>query len=754
MTIVNIISCELYIKSGGFKARLQPYGLAFVFLVLLYNCSSALVIYWTFNNLFNLIKNKFMDSSPKIFSWILLIIAILVFYYDGYINNLAYSYITLVLLTVSLPYLLLFIVYKYVKDNYFKGKETLITSTNKFDILAFSLCASGLVLLQAFIIPIGLMNSDLPLFVTELESISNIVNILTKNLAIILGFYFILGFGTILLIKKDYKTYFIIGFISFFIHSIINYLFFFNNLGMLDCDLVFPNIVQVEMALGNIYNQIFNALLFVLIFAFIIFLLKKIQSKYVLCIIFTILLSEIIVSIIYLFDFKKNTNFINNYYKTVNKLIIPKKLELSKGGKNVIIVFLDRFVGGILPLILDEKPEMKKVYSGFVFYPNTVSFYWSTILGYPPTIGGYEYIPLVLDKDNRLLPEKWMEATLMLPILFKNNNFSSTVVDPIGDFDYNMQFYKEDSYQNLYTSKGLNYIKLSGRFNSLLQKDERNEKGLLNYFCKRLYMYSFFKISSNYYKKILYEDGNYLLIRNVDSLNIYTTNKSFISAYSSLLFLKDITNINSTTTSTFALINSDLPHNMHYLQYPDYEYSEKITNIGINRFKNEESFKSYHTAMASILLVGKYLDYLKENGVYDNSRIIIVADHGNHYLTLPNSNNFQNSNITPFNPILMVKDFNQRFELKKDYTFMTNADTPFIATNNLIDNPINPFTGKKLSMEEKSKGIDIYMDINFWNASQFKTNRVILDKNPKIKHVRDNIFEESNWSDVKYTKNE
>jgi hypothetical protein len=38
--------------------------------------------------------------------------------------------------------------------------------------------------------------------------------------------------------------------------------------------------------------------------------------------------------------------------------------------------------------------------------------------------------------------------------------------------------------------------------------------------------------------------------------------------------------------------------------------------------------KQYHVAMAALLLRGKWFDFLLENGVYDNTRIIIAPDHG------------------------------------------------------------------------------------------------------------------------------
>ena len=67
MTLINIISAEIYAYKKPFKERIQMYFFAFVFLILLYNSSVGLVIYWTFNNLFSLLKNIGLKSkNPSI----------------------------------------------------------------------------------------------------------------------------------------------------------------------------------------------------------------------------------------------------------------------------------------------------------------------------------------------------------------------------------------------------------------------------------------------------------------------------------------------------------------------------------------------------------------------------------------------------------------------------------------------------------------------------------------------------------------
>jgi membrane protein insertase Oxa1/YidC/SpoIIIJ len=55
MTVFNIASVFSYVEDRG--KRLQAVGLAVLFLILLYSSASGLVIYWTMNNLFSLVRN-------------------------------------------------------------------------------------------------------------------------------------------------------------------------------------------------------------------------------------------------------------------------------------------------------------------------------------------------------------------------------------------------------------------------------------------------------------------------------------------------------------------------------------------------------------------------------------------------------------------------------------------------------------------------------------------------------------------------
>jgi hypothetical protein len=57
MTVVNLLSTLVYTQRLSFPDKIQLWLISFVFLVVLYTSPVALLIYWTFNNIFSLFKN-------------------------------------------------------------------------------------------------------------------------------------------------------------------------------------------------------------------------------------------------------------------------------------------------------------------------------------------------------------------------------------------------------------------------------------------------------------------------------------------------------------------------------------------------------------------------------------------------------------------------------------------------------------------------------------------------------------------------
>ncbi|MCL2485960.1 MAG: YidC/Oxa1 family membrane protein insertase, partial [Endomicrobia bacterium] len=90
MALINCVSAAVYAKGFAAKDKFQLYGIAAIFLLLLYNSPSGLVIYWTCNNIFSLCKNVIQKTKyPKRFVHVLISVACLLlvvfvlFFHEG-----------------------------------------------------------------------------------------------------------------------------------------------------------------------------------------------------------------------------------------------------------------------------------------------------------------------------------------------------------------------------------------------------------------------------------------------------------------------------------------------------------------------------------------------------------------------------------------------------------------------------------------------------------------------------------------------
>ncbi|GHU18605.1 hypothetical protein FACS1894163_10790 [Spirochaetia bacterium] len=215
---------------------------------------------------------------------------------------------------------------------------------------------------------------------------------------------------------------------------------------------------------------------------------------------------------------------------------------------------------------------------------------------------------------------------------------------------------------------------------------------------------------------------------------------TIINDYAFLDLLPDLTTIQS-DNATYTAIYSHLPHTTTFLQPPDYTPAQTITNRGLSILKDDSR---YHMTMASFILLHKWFTFLKENGVYDNTRIILASDHGRgntNYpgnITLPDGGKLQS-----YNALLMVKDFDVKDsdELSVDDSFMTNADAALFAVQGI--DSTNPFTGKAL-VPDKADGIDITTigALSTYRHSKYGYN---IDADQWL-GVHDNIFNHENWN--------
>jgi arylsulfatase A-like enzyme len=99
----------------------------------------------------------------------------------------------------------------------------------------------------------------------------------------------------------------------------------------------------------------------------------------------------------------------------------------------------------------------------------------------------------------------------------------------------------------------------------------------------------------------------------------------------------------------------------------------------IERYGSEGNAEYMYTFLSAMKQFVKWLDYLKRQGVYDNTKIIVVSDHGGHY----HSRHEAYLGMENYNPLLMVKEPAARGVLTLSQEFMTHADTPVLAAETL-----------------------------------------------------------------------
>ncbi len=192
-----------------------------------------------------------------------------------------------------------------------------------------------------------------------------------------------------------------------------------------------------------------------------VLILKK-KLKFILSFLYIILISTVLISII---NFHK---IWIEYAKYMNNILKPTEqiypiIHLSKEKKNIIIFMMDRALSSFIPIIFDERPELKQIYTGFKYYPNTVSYYGHTILGVPPILGGYEYIPENFEKMSGKFIDNRDEAIFMLPVLFKKRGYSSILLDP--DWVEGKEFPDDTKFKK----SGIEYERIQGKYTELYQ---------------------------------------------------------------------------------------------------------------------------------------------------------------------------------------------------------------------------------------------------------------------------------------------
>ncbi|MBR4005643.1 MAG: membrane protein insertase YidC [Treponema sp.] len=729
MTIINIIAGAIYTKGFQIKEKIQIYGMALLFLVILYNSPSGLVLYWTMNNVFSLIKNIFYKlKNPLKVLYICLCAACIfvagyvLFFYD---QNSDLK----IRLALALGVLLITGISIYLKAINWIIDVPLKSIKNNSKIRFYLFLTSGiaLALLTGLVLPSNLISSSTQEF-SNIGTYACPTDFLHSPFWQSIGLFVIWPLCIYFLFKERIQTLLSSLFTILLIGAVINAFVFHGDYGTMDITLKFIGGIQSQSKSFILINLI--VWITIIIIPLLLFYFKK--EKLFLYASIIAVISFSVLSIV-------NTSTIKNEYKsfmTIKSQIKEDagstRIHLSKTGKNVFILMLDRAESSYFPHILKANPNLSKIYSGFTYYPNTVSYNGHTLMASPALFGGYEYTPLEMNRrSEEPLIDKHNESLLLIPrILTEQADFTADIYDSSwGNYSYEADMSFTNSYEKI------NGGVLKGRYTGDIKKklDSYDSNILMESVNRNLFFVSLFREVPAFLRDIVYYKGTWWCSETVSDED------SLLDWYATLYYLSDISDFENKNNS-LTIITNEATHANEDISY---------LNLTSTPVEFDSDSPSYETNIVCLETIGNWLNFLKENNVYDNTRIIIVADHGIGYgptakerYTTTDLSGYPKDSL---NPLLLVKDFNASGNLVTDNTFMTNADTPFLSIKDLVSNPTNPFTGNLLDDGSyKKNGVTITTD-NLFKPHHSSSKNIFTVKDNSWFTVKDNIFIDENW---------
>lgn len=729
MTLLNCVSTFIYTKGLGLRDKVQAYGLALVFLVLLYDSPSGLVMYWTCNQIFSVCKN--------------------IVFKRGFDANKGVHFAS--------------------------DKETWSPTPT------FLLAALLIVVLGGVLIPSALISSSTKEFINEMDFVNPLRYI--GYVATVLGGFLLLWVGVFFyLSKRRGREWFAFALTLLAGVFLVDYFFFGRHLGIITSSLIFEKEPHYSMRALVVNTG------FVLVAPFVGLLIWKYQRQLINPVLGIVLIACAAMSVPNLRAIDRvaketqanmqqvleeaqredeeeaaeeaakkeegettptiaasDASYVNTFYDDEGN--VKKLITLSREGKNVMVLFMDRAIGAYVPYLLNEKPELKEMLDGFTYYPNTISFGRFTVFGSPALYGGYDYsVESMNARDDTLLKVKHDEALQVMPALFSENGFKVTMFNPplVSYQYYSNEYSIYDKYDNV-DAYNTTWAYADRFFSEYTEINRQNFK-------RNLCFYSLFKMVPVALQRALYDGGVYFST----AVN-HTIDEAFIENYAVISSLKELVTIDEGASNNLFVMGNCMTHNPDMLQLPNYTPSLYVDNIAYedpSRFvldgqemdvSSDRLLMHYHANMAALLRLGEWFDYLRDMGVYDNTRIIIVADHGAEFKQFSNMV-FDDGNldVEGINPLLMVKDFGSHGFTTSD-EFMTNADTPVIAMADVIQNPVNPFTGNAINSDQKTAHPQLVTTSADWHTEHFRDKTVFAPEDGGWYRVHDNIFDANNW---------
>lgn len=422
--------------------------------------------------------------------------------------------------------------------------------------------------------------------------------------------------------------------------------------------------------------------------------------------------------------------------------------SLSGTEPNVLIFFLDMFTGGHVEQILAEDPALTERLDGFTWYPDTMSPGFATSFSAPGIFGGPDFTPGKLNqRPETTLLRKFSEAVAVLPRHFGERGFDTGLLHPIYPLDRGILERRTAGHMPRILGKP----DLRGIRSEWEQKIGLDDTGMYSgYFTDFLFSVGLFKAAPRMVKKSVYREGEWLF---ESSRSVTGAEMGHILYESAALGLLPEMFRADASRPTFRFFYSTLPHMFWRLPLDSLIPVEdpfpetKGQAIRVNGVVPEHVYTEIHV----MRMLANFFDWLRAEGAFDNTMIILVSDHCEAdskslraAMGIPVDGWRDRAEDDPYeypgrpHALLMVKPFGDNAPFRTGDELMSSVDVPAIACRAIGGCPglEEPYTGPDRVREH-------YFDAD-WRQIEVEGRTVYSPAKKAV--VRGSMFRKENWT--------
>ncbi len=413
---------------------------------------------------------------------------------------------------------------------------------------------------------------------------------------------------------------------------------------------------------------------------------------------------------------------------------ITPYLSFSKE-KNILVLFSDMIQADNFTQALKDMPELYDMFEGFTYYENALSSSNITFGSSPSISGGIYYHPLAINERKLKNNMSYEAANAIVGVA---NSFSK------AHYEVSVGFTHYADRETLEKSLNSDVFLVPGdedkawvdfyktHYNIPNLESSGNTMPIGDLFSIGLFRAMPYILRGRIYQSEGWIFGNSLLSNHYEYALINTARIPAFTEFSNLNAKKQTFKYlyNSAEHFPWLLdINNDCkPINSHA------EYRSKIMN--------QKDYLAYSNHICHMKALAKWFEWFKKNGIYDNTKIIIISDHGNGGVGAPiidlPRRELKNTHI-----LVLVKEFDAKGKLKVDrQTFVSNSDAMAFACDEI--GSVCPRIAPSVLKNPKKNRELVFTLVDGGTGRMSKS---AYDTLLSYK-VKDNIFDLSNWQDI------